>query len=531
MSIDPKNKPVKNGWMRFLSSPYSVVILTLIIGAFYVLTLQEGQDWSGDWSQYIHHAKNVAEGKHYLDTGYIFSGATRFVGPYAYPPVFPILLAPVYWFKGLDLEALKLVGIFCLCLTLMLIPEVLNYQLNRLQQIAIIVLTGLNPAFWGFRNGILSDFTFLLFCYLSLYLMLRIFRRDNDKADNAPRTIISSCLLGVAMYLAYGTREIGIVLPLTVLTYEIISIRRISLISTISISIFSVLMFVQHHSLQGNLTPPEVQSTLREFAASVGKSENVSHLDFINMDPRRIAGRIKGYRWAAQRFWPPDNDQVPGRLNSVIFNTTILLALIGFCLTLWRKITVLEIFAVGYIAVLLLFSAPPTLRYLFPLFPLMLYYCIVAYQRFLASSRFRKAGLVSYLFLTTISYGHAIYAHSYEELTNGVTHPKAVEMFDFIRNNTSQSDTILFRKPRIMALLTQRPSAAYARGLFPTADSINRFADAVGADYYVDFKFGNPLTHSEPRSSRFSEVFRNTHFAIYRYNQSVSAPDKLTGQK
>jgi hypothetical protein len=194
------------------------------------------------------------------------------------------------------------------------------------------------------------------------------------------------------------------------------------------------------------------------------------------------------------------------------------MAFIGFCLALWRRVTVLEIFLAGYMAVLLLFDAPATARYLFPLFPLLLYYCVLAYQRLFASFRLKAAIAAGYLLLTTVSYSHAMSTGSYEELTKGVTHPKAIEMFDFIRGHTSPSDTILFRKPRIMALLTQRSSAAYHAAHFPTPESLNRFADAVKADYFVDFRFGDPLTHSEPPTSRFSEVFRNTHFAVYRYD-------------
>jgi hypothetical protein len=548
MSTDAKGSSVTTRWRAWLRSPYAVFILALVIGTFYVLTLHEGQNWSGDWSQYIHHAKNLAEGKHYLDTGYIFSGLTRFVGPYAYPPVFPILLVPVYWLKGLDLEALKLVGIICFCLTLMLLPGVLGYQLNRLQQIAIVLLTGFNPAFWDFRNNIYSDLTFMLFCYLSLRLMLHVFHGAHSKGGSSRPRVIDSCLLGIAMYLAYGTREIGFVLPLAVLTYEIVSTRRISAVSVISISIFAVFLSMQHYLLQGDLTPPEVQRALKELVAERGKPAPASHADvisakprlilaaerrkpaptghadFINTEPRRIVGRVQGYRWAAQAFWPPDNDQPMGRLNSVIFNITSVMAFIGFCLALWRKITVLEIFLAGYMAVLLLFDAPATARYLFPLFPLMLYYCVIAYQQLFASFRLKAAIPAGYLFLTTISYSHAMSTSSYDELTNGVTHPKAAEMFDFIRNHTSPSDTILFRKPRIMALLTQRSSAAYHTAHFPTPESLNRFADAVGGDYFVDFRFGDPLTHSEAPTSRFAEVFRNSHFAVYRYDQSSSSP-------
>jgi hypothetical protein len=175
----------------------------------------------------------------------------------------------------------------------------------------------------------------------------------------------------------------------------------------------------------------------------------------------------------------------------------------------------------------------------------MLYYCVVAYRQLFTSDRFKfkTSILISYFSITAILYGHAIYDHSregsadvvahpnsYAAITNGVTHPKAVEMFNFIRNNTAQSDTIVFHKPRVMALLTQRvsagdpvrkvqPAGAPGRKLHP-GEIVNRFFDAVEGDYYVDYNGGIPLTHSEPPTSRFTEVFRNTHFAIYRYSQS-----------
>jgi hypothetical protein len=541
MNFKLKNKPVKNWWLELLGSPYSIFMLTLIIGAFYILTLHEGHNWGDDFAQYIHHAKNLVEGKPYSDTGVISTSAANFVGPNTYPPVFPILLAPVYWFYGLDLEAMKIVGILCFCLTLMMLPRVFGCQLNRLQQISIIALTGFNPALWESRNHILSDFTFLLFSYLSLHLMLQAFHQDHHQHRNARQTIINSWLIGIAMYLAYGTREVGIVLPIVVLTYEIISTRKITFISIISISIFSILLLLQHFLLQGNFTPAEIQNNLRELAINSGRPIAYSHLDFISLEPHGIAKRLQGYRWVFESFWglwPPSENRTLGNLTLAISTTTVLMAFIGLCLTLSKKITVLEIFFVGNVAVLLLFGAPPTLRYLFPLFPLTLYYCVVAYQQLLATNRFQfKAGIpIIYLSITTILYGHAMYNHShqgvenrvihpnsYAAITNGITHPKSVEMFNFIRNNTSPSDTIICRKPRVMALLTQRASAGYPQSRSHSAEFIDRFFDAVAGDYYVDDDLGNPLTHSEAPTARFSEVFRNANFAIYRYNQSVGS--------
>lgn len=507
---------------------FSVIAIVFAIGVFYILTLHEGHDWSGDFSQYIHHAKNLAEGKNYLDTGYIVSSSAKFVGPYAYSPVFPILLAPVYWLYGLDFEVMKLVAIISLCSALLLLPKLFNEQLTRQQQITIILLTGINPFFWEYRNSILSDYSFIFFSYLSLLLMQQFLQSKNTEQVRAYRhTIIRSCVLGVMMYLAYGCREIGIILPLCVVTYEIVVKRKITLISVVSILVFFVLAYSQHCFLDDNLTPITIQKNLAEFAGKYAESSAASHLDFISLDPNAILHRVQGYRWALQAFLPFNNNPVFETINSVLFNAVALLAFLGYFISLKREISVLEIFFAGYVAVLLLFGAPTYTRYLLPLFPLTLYYAVITYQCFLKSRFFApnrhslrtviSAGILS---ITSVSYVYAIKSHSYDSLINGIGHPKAVEMFEFIRSSTSPNDTIVTRKPRMNALLTGRTSISYPRLPSPSYERVNEFFDAAQGDYYVDInlkKWIYPLSESAPPTPWFREVFRNTHFAIYKY--------------
>ena len=499
-----------------------------IIGIFYSLTLYDGHDWSGDWSQYIHHAKNLAEGKNYLDTGYIVSSSAKFVGPYAYPPIFPILLTPIYWLYGLDFEAMKLVAIVSLCLSLLLFPRLFNNQLTRAQQIILILLVGLNPFFWEYRNSILSDYSFIFFSYLSLHLMqLFVQSANNTQLQSYLRTLWRSFGLGLIMYLAYGCREIGIILPLCVLTYEIINKRKITLISIASIAIFLVLACSQYHFLNTNLTPISIQQNLAEFSEKHAESSSTGHLDFISLDPAAIAHRVQGYRWALQAFLPLNHNPTFELINTILFNLVTLLAFFGYFIALKRRITVLEIFFAGYVAVLLLFGAPTYTRYLLPLLPLILYYALISYQYFLksgifGSNRYHLKTLISagLLSVTSISYAYSIKNHSYEALDNGISHPKAVEMFEFIRNNTALNDTIVSRKPRMMALLTNRTSISTPRLASPTPEHINQFFDAAEADYYVDFQLQKwilPLSESTPPTPWFTEVFRNSHTAIYKY--------------
>ena len=57
---------------------------------------------------YIRHAKNLVEGVNYADTGYMYK-PERSIAPTAYPPIFSLLLAPIYKWYGLDLRLMKYV--------------------------------------------------------------------------------------------------------------------------------------------------------------------------------------------------------------------------------------------------------------------------------------------------------------------------------------------------------------------------------------------------------------------------------------
>src|SRR5689334_21022175 len=76
-------------------------------GGAYLATLRAGQEWGDDFGLYVAHARNIVEGRPYDDTGYIYNPQNAVVSPRSYPPVFPLLLAPVYRLRGLDLTAMK----------------------------------------------------------------------------------------------------------------------------------------------------------------------------------------------------------------------------------------------------------------------------------------------------------------------------------------------------------------------------------------------------------------------------------------
>ncbi|MDL0429768.1 hypothetical protein QPM17_01410 [Marinobacter sp. TBZ242] len=511
--------------------PLSVLLAILALAVFYLLTLVDGQNWSGDFSLYILHAQNLVEGRHYLDTGYLLNPASRFVGPYGYPPVFPMLLAPVYAVFGLDLEMLKWVAVACFCISLWLAAKIFGRYLEQRWVFFLILVVGLNPYLWDFTNLIRADFTFTAFCYLSLFLMLFFLDTGREQPEATGRKVTASILIGCSMYLAYGTREIGIVLPLTLLTFDLVCRRRISLVSIGALGIFALFAWLQHLWFSTSFIPEYVEENLKNLIGSQAASAELNHLNFVDLNPSHILERIIGYRWALQRFWPPSSSSVINMLNELVFNLFSLLAVGGFIQALFRRITVLEIFLGGYIAVLLLFGAPSTIRYLIPIFPFFLFYGFLFCRQtiFPRLPRLKYAVAAAYCLILALISLPVMTSMEHLQLERGITHPDAKAMFRFIRDETEADDTIIFIKPRIMALMTERQSATWPSPIYSDPETVNRFFDALRADYYVDMNLEAwmlPLNRSEPPSQCFRSVFRNEHFVVYRYErQSCETPE------
>lgn len=511
---------------RFNSNLLLIVSL-FCIGILYLSTLISGQIWSGDFAQYIHHAQNLAEGRHYSDTHYLTNTVGYFVGPYNYPPIYPLLITPICWLKGLDIEAMKWVGNCFFMIAIWLAIKCFQPRM-KIHWALPVLLIAFNPYIWSFRNNVMSDFPFTFFSYLTLLLMLIYFERDKRLLYTPAQVIPRAIIIGVCCYLCFGTREIGVVLPLTFLTYDIIGRRRLSLATIIVWLVFISLSAVQKQLLSVSFVPEQIQANLSNLAGHESSVE-INHLKWVSLDPHLILKRVIGYRYALQDFWilfSDSGDTLARLFIKTSFNLTTLLALAGYIRCLINKITPLEIFMAGYIAVLLLFGAPPTLRYLIPLFPLFIYYTFLGIQwlsevfirgntRYLASI---------YFLLTITAFLSQIPNITYEIVKKGVYNPETIEMFNFIKSNSKEGDTLVFRKPRILALYTQRTTASYPNPHLDVPDLLDKYFDAIEGDYYIAMNLGEwmlPLESFEPPSPNFRLVFRNTYFAVFHYE-----PDK-----
>jgi 4-amino-4-deoxy-L-arabinose transferase-like glycosyltransferase len=158
--IDPMHEPHKRIHHLWLT------LLLITIAVFHAATVRQGHIWADDFAMYIHHAQNIVEGRPYAQTGYLFT-STALVGPRMYPPVFPLLLAPVVRFFGLNLIPMKFEQVIFFVLALVVICRYWQRELGGKYTLALAAILGLSPHFWAAKDNVLSDLPFLLFFYVA----------------------------------------------------------------------------------------------------------------------------------------------------------------------------------------------------------------------------------------------------------------------------------------------------------------------------------------------------------------------------
>jgi len=85
--------------MDLLRSGIRNKLLLFVFGlilAFQLATIRPGLLFNEDACLYLSHARNLALGQPYSSTHFIYTTETAVYSPAVYPPVFPVMIAPLY---------------------------------------------------------------------------------------------------------------------------------------------------------------------------------------------------------------------------------------------------------------------------------------------------------------------------------------------------------------------------------------------------------------------------------------------------
>jgi hypothetical protein len=483
-------------------------LMLLLIAAVYALLVRPGHAWGDDFSMYILHARAIAEGRSYADTPYIYNPDYAFLGPPAYPPIVPLLLAPVYYVAGLDLVAMKglVIGSFVAALGF---GTLCFHKRLRAEHMALwLVLVGFNIFYLRGVTSIGSDAPFLMFLYLALWLIDRM----NDGEPSQPPRLSRGLAAGVAIYLAFGARTVGGVLLPALWVTDLVRSRRVSRATVAATVVFGLLAAAQQWM--------------------VGPGAG-GYSDQWTFEPLVLLRHAGLYASRLVAFWS-NGYWMPLAVVSCLAFTA--LAVLGYARSLGKRPGVLEVFPLLYLGVILLFPSYQGERFLLPVLPLYVFYALQGLESpwFVSGVGVRRwvaPALVALALLTTVA---RISAFDFGPIAEGPHRAESVELFDFLREHTGPDDVIVFAKPRALALMTSRRAASFHRAA--DDERLWAFFDRIGARYVVSFDNDRPLVDGEERAmaqylrefiarngERLEPAYANPDFRVYEIRPAAGA--------
>jgi hypothetical protein len=147
---------------------------------------------------------------------------------------------------------------------------------------------------------------------------------------------------------------------------------------------------------------------------------------------------------------------LPLILGSVIFTFTLL----GMLRSFFKRLELIDMIVILYLGVLVIYPyRHGGIRFLVPIMPFLLYYLARGLELVNLFPRISRSAKIIFLgCLVLVSYLNMFwYILQTDHLTlNGPQEANAVEAIEYIRENTGAEDVILFAKPRVLALYSER---------------------------------------------------------------------------
>jgi hypothetical protein len=494
--------------IRRFSRPSAATLCALLIGMFYLATIREGHDWGDDFSQYIHHAQNIARGGSYAETGYIYNPQNPVVGPRLYPPGFPLLLAPVVGIFGLDLRPMKILVVAFFVGSLLLMIPLFRNVLSTSSVAVLVLIVGLNPVFWELKDHVMSDIPFLFFALLSLHLFTQAGAPDASWRRRATLAVLS----GVAAYAGYATRTLALMLLPCFVAHDLIRYRRIGTNAALATAVVVALAGTQH---------------LVWF-------RDASYFDQV-LDPVTVAQQnVPAYLRALSDLWENSYSDNGRR---IAFLAAGALAVLGYVTSFRAGVSVVHLFPPLYLAPVIMWPSYQGMRFLIPVVPFYFCYCLLGVRWIDAAVERRwgasNAVLGVCLAAVLVSYAGRYSTLQFGPLPEGIAKKESRELFEFVATSTDPDDVLVFSKPRALALMTGRRVS----GGYSPADPCRlwQYLREIGASYVITGPgkdpFNDDAVYLGQFVARFSNDVRplmaNRDLAVYRIERNPCPPAGL----
>jgi hypothetical protein len=465
---------------------------------FQLCTIRQGQGWTGDFALYLQHAINIVEGNPYHETRFIPNPHNPFHSPKAYPPVYPLLLAPIYALRGIDLEALKLVATLLLPFALLVATAPFASLITSVERVALFALLGFSPYLTDFKSHIVSDVPFLLLT--SVAVLASQISEEGGVLRKRFGPLGYGIAIGLIILAAIETRTVGITLVVALLVHALLTRRAIG-------------------QWQMTAALVAVAGSMALNRILLGGSGYLDALEIFRAGwevlPIVVANNARMFFSGLITFW----SGAPLPLVPILLAWgTLGTAIAGYVACCRSRAGLLEVFVPVYLLAILLWPGGEDIRLAIPIIPALIGYAVVGFNATITKIAPRHSALAKGLLAVVIAMSFVLRLSStkFERFEPSVTDRDAQELFQAIRTNVLETGLVLSEKPRIISLFTSRPGVVFHIASDETAHW--DFLESVHVSHVVlsRWHWDRSLTaFLRANAARFRLIFSNSSFGLY----------------
>jgi hypothetical protein len=471
-----------------------LAVILLVSSALSFSLLTDGHAWGDDFAAYLMQGWSLIHGtteEFVRRNAFTIQNSTPVPGPIAYPWGYPLLLAPVLGFLGVNLFALfalKVLNVVFFALFLIVLHALLRLRLSGVPALLLVGAFAFNPSVLQANDHVLSDVPFLFLSTLALYSIERFVR------PRAMPGALANMVIGAAIFAAAATRSNGLLLLGVLATAQCLSWRA------------------QPVDRARRAILPYLAFGLPLLAYSlVLPSGDTSYLGYYGgLTAASLRGNLESYA------------QLPsGMLHGIplasLFIPLLEVAFVAGLLSHPLRNAALAAYVVLLLGTFVPWPFTPVPRFLFPILPPIALIAadggrsVAAWFPARRVARWMGLGLagafVALSFFTSAKTGWSNLQNG--RAIRGPFDTSSTEMFEFIREHTPSDSVVVFYKPRVLRLLTGRDAFRAT-----TCDGLR------GGDTIVVHRgqpFAAQVTEPEACASVAPRpLFDNGDFAIYR---------------
>lgn len=499
------NKPQKSSFLdKKLIVAVSLAVTSMLLGYF---NLDYGHNWGGDFSQYIAQAMAIADGKVGLqiqNSAFIIENSFLGLGPITYPWGTPLLISPLYMLFGLDLFMFKMIGVLTFGIFVFTIYHFFLKRFGEINSVLLTLLFSVNSAFILYTNQILSDLPFLLLSTLGVIILQRFLLMESQRNQR-----LFGFLFGAAAAFSFQIRTNGILLILTLASLHILLLLNRLFKKSVYLQKltknYSKPCFIAH--IIPYITFVSISLAFHYFLPGGGGY----HINYISLiDVKTVLSNILYYGNLLSGFFP-------GPIISYLFYAGSLVCFVYGLLRYYQENLPAVIYSLGTISLLILWPIKQGFRFLFPMIPFYILFAAYGGKSLLLKVSPKSKRLVKLILIYICVLLFATTAVSaYQNLSNnrtadyGAFSTDAVETYHYIRENTMASDVIVFQKPRVLYLNTNRLG-------FALSDDMSKIWDA---DYILcsnedNYKERIDSIQKTESDIIFDLVYSNSKFELF----------------